>query len=282
MTDFDEVQEDRISLPVRAFSLMKAASILLIGAVLGLLVAWMWAAPAGLLGKADAVGYAVCHRIDGRSFHLGDRQMPMCVRCSGMYLGAGVGLLLQALRKGRRGAYAPARVWVVYAALTAAFGVDGLNSYLHLIPGAPGAYEPQHWLRLLTGSGMGLVMAGVIYPSFHQTVWRDWDNRPSVSGLRDLAGMLLVVLALDALVLTENPLILFPLGLLSAAVVLMVLALVYTLIVLIMLHKENRAAEPRQLVLPLAAGFGVGLLQIVLLDALRFALTGTWGGFIFG
>lgn len=282
MANIDEIQGGTVMTPARAFPRRRLAALLLIGAVLALLVAWIWAAPAGLLGKADAVGYAVCHRIDERSFHLGERQMPMCVRCSGMYLGAGVGLLLQALRGGRRGAYAPTRVWVVYAALTAAFGLDGLNSYLHLIPGAPSAYEPQHWLRLLTGSGMGLVMAGVVYPSFHQTVWRRWDNRPSVSGLRDLAGMILAVLALDALVLTENPLILFPLGLLSAGLVLLVLTMIYTLIVLIMLHKENGAADPRQLILPLAAGFGIGLLQIVLLDALRFALTGTWQGFIFG
>jgi hypothetical protein len=29
---------------------------------------WFFIAPPGLLGKADAVGYAICHRIDERSF----------------------------------------------------------------------------------------------------------------------------------------------------------------------------------------------------------------------
>src|SRR3990172_4039303 len=59
---------------------------------------WLLSTPSGLLGKADAIGYAVCHRIDLRSFHLGARQLPLCARCSGMYLGAlvaFVGLLAQ-------------------------------------------------------------------------------------------------------------------------------------------------------------------------------------------
>ncbi len=60
-----------------------------------LLVGWLWNTPAGLLGKADALGYAVCHRIDVRSFHLGERQLPLCARCTGMYLGAMLGLVFQ-------------------------------------------------------------------------------------------------------------------------------------------------------------------------------------------
>ena len=61
---------------------------ILVITALVLLVTWFWYTPAGLLGKADAVGYAVCHRIDVRSFHLGDRQIPVCARCTGQYLGA--------------------------------------------------------------------------------------------------------------------------------------------------------------------------------------------------
>jgi hypothetical protein len=55
---------------------------LLIIAFIAVLLAGLWATPPGLLGKADAIGYAVCHRIDLRSFHLGDRQLPLCARCT--------------------------------------------------------------------------------------------------------------------------------------------------------------------------------------------------------
>ncbi len=63
--------------------------------VVFLLVAWLLNTPNGLLGKADALGYAVCHRIDARSFHIHDRQTPLCSRCTGMYLGAMLGLTVQ-------------------------------------------------------------------------------------------------------------------------------------------------------------------------------------------
>jgi uncharacterized membrane protein len=260
-------------------STAKGLAILSIGL---LLFAWLVNTPPGLLGKADAIGYAVCHRIDLRSFHLGDRQLPLCVRCSGMYLGAMLGLAYQALTRPRAGGFPQRPVWVVYGFFILAFAVDGLNSYLHLFPGFTGLYEPQHWLRLLTGTGMGLVVAGVLYPAFNQTVWRDWKNLPSLSGLPSLGALVLLALAMDGLVLMGNPLILYPLALVSAAGVLVLLALVYSMVCVMLLHLENKALRPRQLLAPLVGGFGLALLQIAVLDWVRFFFTGTWDGFHFG
>lgn len=247
-----------------------------------LLLAWLLNTPAGLLGKADAVGYAVCHRIDLRSFHLGDRQLPLCVRCSGMYLGAMLGLAYQALTRKRAGGFPPSPVWAVYAVFVLAFALDGGNSYLHLFPGFVGLYEPQNWLRLLTGTGMGLVVAGVLYPAFNQTVWQDWKNIPSVSGLPSLALLVFLALLVDGMVLTGNPLLLYPLALISAAGVLVLLVTVYTMVWVMLLRLENRLVQVRQLWFPLVGGFGLALFQIALLDGLRFLFTGTWDGFHFG
>ena len=247
-----------------------------------LLVGWLWNSPAGLLGKADAIGYAVCHRIDVRSFHLGERQVPLCARCSGMYLGAMLGLTFQALTSQRRAGMPPKRVLLFLGALVVAFGVDGVNSYLHLFPGAPGIYEPNNLLRLLTGTGMGLTIALVLYPAFNQAVWRVVDPTPATSGLRQLALLFGLALALDWLVWIENPLLLYLFALVSAAGVLVLLTIVYSLFWLIILRKENSYEWFSQMTLPLVGGFGVGLLQIVLFDLARFALTGTWDGFHLG
>jgi uncharacterized membrane protein len=251
--------------------------------VVGLLLAgWLLNTPAGLLGKADAIGYAVCHRIDARSFHLGDRQLPLCARCSGMYLGAIAGLLYQALTGRRRAGMPGWRLLVPIGLLVGAFVVDGLNSYLSLFPNAPSLYPPNNTLRLLTGSGMGLAIAVLLFPSFNQTVWASPDGLPALNGWRSLAGLLLLVLLLDLVVRTENPLVLFPLALVSAAGVLVLLTMVYVMLWLMVLRQENRFERARQLLLPLVGGFGVALLQIIMLDALRFLLTGTWDGFHLG
>jgi uncharacterized membrane protein len=242
---------------------------------------WLLVTPQGLLGHADAVGYAVCHRIDLRSFHLGDRQLPMCARCTGMYLGAVLGLVYQAFLGRRRGG-APS--WLVIIPLgffVAAFAFDGLNSFISLFP-LPHFYDPNNTLRLLTGLGMGLVIALSLYPAFNQTVWQDWDSRPALSGVLPFLGLLAATGVLAAAVLSGNPLLLYPLALLSSAGVLLLLSMIYAMIWLIVLRKENLCLRLSQLWLPLAGGLGMALAQIAFLDLVRFLLTGTWDGFHLG
>ena len=243
---------------------------------------WLLNTPAGLLGKADALAYAVCHRIELRSFHLGDRALPLCARCTGMYLGAVLGLVFQYSRSRRRGGFPPWRVAGVLGALTLAFGVDGVNSYLHFFPGMPVLYEPQNWLRLVTGMGMGLGISAMLYPAFQQTVWAARDPRPALGDLRSLAILLTLAVFLVLVVLTENPLFLYPLALISAGGVLLVLALTYTLICVVALRRENHFQRWQALAVPLLGGFGLALLQIALVDWGRYLLTGTWGGFHLG
>jgi hypothetical protein len=171
---------------------------------------------------------------------------------------------------------------VVFGLFVFAFGVDGLNSYLSLFRGAPTLYQPQNWLRLLTGTGMGLAMAGVLIPVFNQTAWR----QPVPAAVFPHAASLLPLLALagvmNILVLSKNPLLLYPLALISAAGVLLLLTLVYSMVWMLLLKKENLYSNLSQMVMFLFAGFGTAVLQIALMDAARFLLTGTWDGFHLG
>ena len=252
--------------------------------VLLLLIGWLLNTPAGLLGKADAVGYAVCHRIDARSFHLGERTIPLCARCSGMYLGAVLGLVYQAVRSRRRGGMPPRRVVIALGLLVLAFGIDGLNSYMHLgfFKSAPTLYQPQNWLRLLTGTGMGIAIAAMIYPAFNQTLWHDWEPLPALPGLRDLGVLLLLGISVALVVLSGNPLLLYPLALISAGGVLMLLTMVYAMVLAMITRMENRFQNLAQLWVLLVGGFGIALLQIAVLDLARYFLTDTWDGFHLG
>jgi len=251
--------------------------------VVGILtLGWLLTTPKGLLGKSDAIGYAVCHRIGGRSMHLGERQLPLCVRCTGMFLGAMLGLVYQGIYSRKKAGMPPLQVWVVFGFFVAAFAVDGVNSYLHLFPGAPGVYEPRNYLRLLTGTGMGLVVAGAIFPAFNQTVWKNWDKSPAIPGLKSLTLLIVLALIMDGLVMTENPLLLYPFALISATGVLVLLSIVYSMMWLMILRMENQFQRVSQLWLPLLGGFGMALLQIIILDLARYALTGTWEGFHLG
>lgn len=254
-----------------------AKALLVFAAGLALLVWWRYTPP-GLLGKADAAGYAVCHRIDLRSFHLGDRQTPLCARCSGMYLGALFGMLYLA-SFGRLGGMPSLKVSLVLLMFLAAFAVDGINSYLHFFPGFTGLYQPQNWLRLLTGTGLGLGIAAILVPVVHQTAWTLFDRRPALAGWRQFLPLLGVAALLDLAIASENPLVLYPLALLSGAGVFLVLSIVYGVAWILITKRENTFLTVRSLWVPLTAGFLTALVQIGLIDALRFWITGTWAGF---
>ena len=250
--------------------------------VLLLLFVWLINTPAGLLGKADAIGYAVCHRIDLRSFHMGERQLPLCARCSGMYLGAMLCLGLQTILAPRRMGSPPKSVVFILALFVVAFTVDGINSFLSIFPGAPQLYAPNNFFRLLTGTGMGLVIAAALYPAFNASVWRQADARPAIDGLKKMGLIVCFAIILDLVILSENPLILYPLAIISAAGILVILTLVYTMLWLVVLKRENRYNGFAELIIPLIGGFGLALIQIAILDWLRFLITGTWDGFHIG
>jgi uncharacterized membrane protein len=289
-----------------ATRLKSASKYLVVLAALLVFIGWILNTPPGLLGKADAIGYAVCHRIDARSFHIGSRQLPLCARCSGMYLGAVAGLAYQmvfarngSLKYGyhKRSGTPHWSVIIPLVLFVLAFGIDGTNSYLYLIketyPGAlariPNLYVPDNTLRLLTGSGMGLGIAAMLFPAFNQTMWKDADTQRTSAGerrafphLKSFAPLLGLTLLLDLLVLTENPIVLYPVALIGVSGVLILLTMVYSMVWVMIMQQENYFTHFSQLWLALAAGLTIAMLQISAIDALRFWLTGTWGGFPLG
>ncbi len=256
----------------------------LIVLALAVLFLWLYFTPEGLLGKADAVGYAVCHRIEARSFHLGVRQVPVCARCTGQYIGAVLGLGYLFIRRPRRVGRPGWGIIGVLVGFAILYGVDGFNSYLHLVPALTrfSIYQPNNILRLLTGTGLGLGISVMIYPAFNDTVWRRRDSRPVLAGWLDFGGLILLGLSADVLILTENLLILYPFAIISALGVLLLLTLVYTMVILMLFKFENKIETIPQLTTSLMAGFMIALLQIAILDYLRFWMTGTWAGFHFG
>lgn len=253
-----------------------------------MIFAWLWISPPGILGKADALGYSVCHRLDERSFQFQDgRPLPLCARCSGMYLGAVAGLVFQVFVSRGKGGMPPRRVIVPLALLGLAFAFDGANSYVYLMktisPGRldfiPTLYTPNNILRLLTGSGAGLGIAVALFPSINQTLWKDWDASPALGSLKHLAMLIVIMAGLDLLVLSGLDFVLYPLAIISAGGVLLLLTLVYAVLWMMITRQENTFSALRNAWLPILAGLTIALLQITVIDLFRLWLTHTWGGF---
>jgi uncharacterized membrane protein len=250
------------------------------GLALLVFVSWALNTPAGLLGKADAIGYAICHRIDLRSFHLGDRQLPLCARCTGIYLGALLGMVtMAALGRGRSGGLPRRPVLLALIGFVGLMGIDGVNSYLTFFPGLPHLYEPQNWLRLITGTLNGLALAGLIYPILNQTLWRDWTDQPVLRGFRELGLLLVLAAVMIALVLSDDPIALLPLALLSVVGVLALIVALNTTVLLLVARRENRVVGWTGAIVPLLAGFTLAMIEIGAVDLIRFSIFHTWSGF---
>ncbi len=243
-----------------------------------LVALWLYLTPPGLLGKADAIGYAVCARNPAHSFFFGLRQMPLCARCTGMHTALMLTLLALWRAYPRRAGLPPRGIQIALALFALAFVVDGANSWMSDYLGRAWLYTPTNTLRLLSGLGMGMAMGAILYPLANQTLWERPDSRRILS-LKGFVALLAAVAAAGALILSKNPLILFPVALLSAADVLFALTLIYTLFVVTLLGRGAAAARISDLKLPIALGATVAFLQIALFDILRFALTHTWGYF---
>lgn len=250
---------------------------------------WFYIAPPGLLGKADAIGYAVCHRIDERSFHIGERQLPLCARCTGEFYAAAISLLFFAIVSPRRSGMPGWKLGAPLLLFFLAFGIDGSNSYLYLLkstaPGAldniPNLYIPNNTLRLLTGSGMGIALASILYPAFNQSVWKDavLERALDWKKLGILVGMILLI---DLAVLSESEIILYPIAIISVLGVLALLVMVFSIVWIMLMRQENLFSSLGELWMPFLAGTTLAFLMLTAIDLLRLSLTGTWGAFPLG
>lgn len=252
-------------------------------------VVWFSFTPPGLLGKADAVGYAICHRIDERSFQIGDRQLPLCARCTGEFFAAGISLLFFALVSPRKSGMPGWKLGLPLLFFLAAFAIDGTNSFLYLfkqtsggtLDRIPNLYIPDNTLRLLTGSGMGIALASILYPAFNQSAWKVVNPERALSW-KKLGILIGLIILVDLAVLTESPFVLYPIVILSVLGVLALLVMVFSMVWLLIMRQENDFNSLKEMWMPFLAGTTLAFLMIGAIDLLRFQLTGTWAGFPLG
>ncbi len=249
----------------------KALFITIPAAIIGLFVA---ATPPGLWEKARVIGYALCHQMPTRSFFIDGYQSPLCARCTGMYLGFFIGLVFLVARRRTHAARMPTTAIIaVLIGFMALMGIDGVNSTISVIPGAPQLYHTTNLHRIVTGSLFGIAMCMLFFPVFSTAIWRQPSGDRSVQDWRELLGMVTVAFVIDTIVLTQADWLFYPITLLSIFGPLLLLGFMGAIIVLTMRNLVNTLDRWRQLALPLFAGVSLGLVLITLMDVLRMTVT---------
>ena len=240
--------------------------------VIAAIVVYSLAVPGDLDYKLDALGFGVCHQISTHSFFVGGQQLPLCARCSGIYLAALASLVLLSVLR-RRAARLP--VGSMIAILGLFFGamvLDGINSTLQNFGG--NFWNSTNLVRLITGSLAGTSIAFFLYPVFNVSIWsREARKRESVlDNPLQLAGYMVAVGLAVALVLDGGDWLFYPLSFLSIAGMLTMLTLANTMMVLIVTRREGKARTFSEALTPILIAFLLSLIEVTLLSWGRASL----------
>jgi uncharacterized membrane protein len=246
--------------------------------LLGLFVLWFEWTPPGFWGKLDSIGYAICHRIATHSFVSGAQQMPLCSRCTGMYLGAAASLIYY-FSTPRKTGFPSRKILFALAGFVILFIVDGINSTMAFLSGFKALYPPMNTLRLISGSGMGIVIASALVPVFNLSIWVNSRREKILDNWGQFFYLVSVVALVDLLVLSNQPWLMSLLATVSTLTVMVILTLAYTNLFILLCRQDNAFTTSKKLLPWLLAGFFCAFVQILLMDAIRFAITKTWAGF---
>ncbi|HUW14231.1 MAG TPA: DUF2085 domain-containing protein [Anaerolineae bacterium] len=252
--------------------------LLLALAVVVILASMLLVPHGGLPDRLDYVSRAVCGRLPEHSFFCGERQLPLCARCTGTYLGVlAAYVVLGIMGRGRANKLPALPLLLTLFLFIALWALDGVNSYVTLFTGSPLLYEPSNLLRLLSGLLQGTALMVIVRPIFAFTLWAESREDPVIRGHGELALVVLVAALLGLAAQTELAWLYYPLALSSVAGELLILSLVNTLVVAILLRREAMAQSWRQAAPLWIVGLAAALVEVSLINLGRVAL-GRWIG----
>ena len=211
------------------------------------------------------------------SVFIGGEQLPLEARMGGIFLGFLCAVAL-VLVFGRLRASQPPHGALGLAcwALVALTGLDGLNAFL-FDGNLPHLYTPNTALRLLTGLGAGLGLGLMAVPVVAGVVWARPSDEASIEDPLELLGGLVLVGLLGALVLVGVGVLLWPIALAMLAGVIVAFGVANLYIILLATGRAHQALSLADTRGGLISSFGLTLLELGALAALRSFLAATYG-----
>ena len=110
----------------------------------------------------------LCHQLPERSFFISGHKLAVCSRCTGIYFGATLTLLVYPLLKSLRISHTPPRKWLIAAAIP--LGIDFLLTFLDI-------WENTHTTRFVTGFILGSVVVFYVMPGVVELSLRSLRSR---------------------------------------------------------------------------------------------------------
>ena len=235
--------------------------------------------PGSLQFKLDVLGFGVCHQLLSHSLIIGGHPLPVCARCTGIYLGAFVTwILLSVLRPRATGLPAP-RMLALLGLGFLAMVADGINSTFESFPGGHGLWVTTNLLRITTGGLAGIALVFVLYPVANSALRPRAEQRaePVLEAPYELFGYLVLLGVLIALGLSSDGDVTtgWVYWLLAGASMISLIGLLTAtnlLFTATLTRREGRLTG-RAALSPIAIALVVALVELLLLTEARTALT---------
>ncbi|MHB1346235.1 MAG: DUF2085 domain-containing protein [Candidatus Humimicrobiaceae bacterium] len=144
-----------------------------------------------ILKFIDQIGFSVCHQLPQRTLLFGNLLMPVCSRCSGIYIGFLFTMVfLFILFRKRESELPPVYVIVIAIVFILSSIIDGLLSYL-------GVYITNNILRLITGYMFGAGISIIIYPVFVYQYFKDTQKKKIFQNYRQFIYFIIISVILS-------------------------------------------------------------------------------------
>ena len=129
------------------------------------------AAPVAIADGHSAIAFNIylpfsylCHQIPARSFYFAEHPLAVCSRCTGIYAGFLLGVIVYPIVRSLRSAETPERKWLFIAALPLA--IDFFLEFL-------GIWQNTHSSRFFTGALLGSVVVFYVLPGLLELSLRE-------------------------------------------------------------------------------------------------------------
>lgn len=129
------------------------------------------AAPVAIADGHSAIAFNIylpfsylCHQIPARSFYFAQHPLAVCSRCTGIYAGFLLGVIVYPIVRSLRSAETPERKWLFIAALPLA--IDFFLEFL-------GIWQNTHSSRFFTGALLGSVVVFYVLPGLLELSLRE-------------------------------------------------------------------------------------------------------------
>jgi uncharacterized membrane protein len=211
------------------------------------------------------------------SVFIGGEQLPLEARMGGIFLGFLCAvILIRVLGRQRAGLPPSGLVGLACWLLIALTGLDGLNAFF-FDGSLPHLYPPSTIVRLLTGLGAGLGVGLMAVPVVARVVWSPSTDEHSVEDLVELGSGVLLAALVGGLVLAGVGALLWPVALAMVVSVVVAFGVANLYLLVLASGRVGQVEASGALSGLLFSSFGLVLLELGGLAALRVWLAATFG-----